>query len=607
MRNRICDLSRRSAGAAIGAALTVGLLFAASAGAAAPNTWSAVGSLASARAFPAAALLPGGEVIVAGGTDGTALSSSEIFDSDSDTWSTGPTMSSPRVGAVAVALPDGDVLVAGGSSTGGPGGVLNTAEVYKPTQNTFTPVSNTMASGRYLAAATLLPDGDVLVVGGQDQNSNALSTADLYDPATNTFLTGAGAPPDMSAARELPMAATLTDGDVLVAGGADSNNAPLDTAEVYDPSSNSWTPVSNTMSTPRLAGGIASLRDGRELLVGGESAGPSNSATTATTDFYSPTTNSFTPGPAMAAPRLLFGIDDLADGRVLVAGGAATNNGTTGFLNSAEVFDPTTDQWSATSSLPQPNAEFATAVLPDGQVLAAGGTPDAVAADATTRTLLYTPAVVPTAPVAVSAAAGSGSALVTFAPPANDGGAPITAYTITASTGQMTTTPDARTFATVSGLTNGTAVTFTVRALNAEGTGPASAASNSVTPTSPAVPAAPDTAPTLRFFGLPTHLTLEQFLKGLHFAVRPNKAASLQIMLRGTVNRAMIADAFDLTLAHKTLGMSAAKRTITLRPSRKLVGNPGRVKVELVVIARDAAGSRSTITRTISVRGSNIR
>jgi len=283
----------------------------------------------------------------------------------------------------------------------------------------------------------------------------------------------------------------------------------------------------------------------------------------------SPSTNSFTPGPAMATPRFLFGIDALHDGRVLVAGGAATSNGTTTILSGVEIFDPATDQWSATAPFPQPLAELATDVRPDGQVLAAGG---------------------------------NGSALVTFAPPTDDGGAPITAYTITASTGQTTTTPDARTFATVSGLTNGTAVTFTVRAVNAEGTGPASAASNSVTPTGPTLATAPDTAPTLRFFGLPTHLALGQFLKELHFAVKPSKPSSLQIMLRGTVNRAAIADAFDLTLAHKTLGISAAKRTIALRPSRNLVGDPSRVKVQLVIVAYDAAGSRSTTTRTITVR-----
>jgi len=309
----------------------------------------------------------------------------------------------------------------------------------------------------------------------------------------------------------------------------------------------------------------------------------------------------------MAAPRFLFGIDALHDGRVLVAGGVATNNGATGFLSAAEIFDPATDQWSETNSLPQPDGEFSTAVLPDGQVLVAGGTADLASGEATSQALLYTPAVAPTAPLSVSATAGNGSALVTFAPPTNDGGDPIIDYTITASTGQTATTPDGRTFATVSGLSNGTAVTFTVRAVNAEGTGPSSAASSAVTPMAPTAATATDVAPTLRFYRLPTHLSLEQFLKGVRFAVRPNKPASLQILLRGTVKQATIADAFNLTLAHKTLGISGARRSITLKPARRLVGNPSRVKVQLVIVASDAAGSVSTTARLILIGGSNIR
>ncbi|MBW6500056.1 MAG: fibronectin type III domain-containing protein [Bacteroidales bacterium] len=99
-----------------------------------------------------------------------------------------------------------------------------------------------------------------------------------------------------------------------------------------------------------------------------------------------------------------------------------------------------------------------------------------------------TPSTVPGAPTGVTATAGNTQATVTFTAPASDGGSPITGYTVTSSLGGITRTGTSTTI-TVTGLTNGTAYTFTVTATNANGTGPASAASNSVTPST--VPGAP--------------------------------------------------------------------------------------------------------------------
>lgn len=89
-------------------------------------------------------------------------------------------------------------------------------------------------------------------------------------------------------------------------------------------------------------------------------------------------------------------------------------------------------------------------------------------------------AVVPGAPGSVTATPGDGYAVVSFSAPASDGGAPITSYIVTASTGQTATGPASPIL--VSGLSNGVAVTFTVTAINSAGTSLASAVSNSVTP-----------------------------------------------------------------------------------------------------------------------------
>jgi len=90
----------------------------------------------------------------------------------------------------------------------------------------------------------------------------------------------------------------------------------------------------------------------------------------------------------------------------------------------------------------------------------------------------------PDAPTIGTATGGNASASVTFSAPANNGGSAITGFTVTSSPSGITGT-GASSPITVSGLSNGTAYTFTVTATNAIGTSPASSASNSVTPANP--------------------------------------------------------------------------------------------------------------------------
>jgi Kelch motif/Galactose oxidase, central domain/Fibronectin type III domain len=584
--------------AVLGAALIATILLAASASAGTPNTWTPAAPPQTGSAFGATVSLHNGDVLLVGGQDGSGntTNSSEVYDPRTDTWASAGLMSTPRFLPVAVTLQSGKVLVAGGTTDNTGSTALDTGEVYDPSTNTWTPVANTMSSprGDYPAIA-LLPNGDVLIAGGADAGGDAVATADIYNPTSNTFAPASS----MSTGRILTAATPLSNGKVLVAGGQDINGAPVDTAEIYDPGTDSWISAANPMSVGRTYPGLAHLPNGEVLVAGGVNSGSSlnsPSTTTATTNIYDPSSNSFTPGPAMMVSRIFFGITPLADGRVLVAGGVTLGGGGGAITGDTEIYDPRTNSWSEAAPLP-PIAAFTLSLLPNGQALQASGATGGPNGSSSTQAELYTPTYPPGAPVAVSATPGNRSAYVTFAPPVNDGGLRVTHYTITASSGQRVSTPDGRTFATLTRLTNGRKLTFTVTATNSLGTGPASAPSNAVTPM------APDQAPRLRIFGLARRLRLTSFIHGVRFSVKPNKTASLQISLLASANVATIARAGSLTLASKHMGQSAKLRRVLLAPPRNLVGHPRLAKVELVIVAIDKAGSRSTTSRWITVTG----
>jgi hypothetical protein len=180
-----------------------------------PSTgkWSPAGKLSVARSNHSATLLQNGHVLVAGGCSAnpctTATADSELYDPGSNSWSTTGSLITHRAFHTATLLANGEVLVVGGTS----GSALNFCELYNPSFGKwFNAPSTTYA--RIQHAATLLQSGKVLVTGGTPSRY-PLSSAELYDPSANTWaLTG-----NMTTGRYAHTATLLTDGTVLVAGG----------------------------------------------------------------------------------------------------------------------------------------------------------------------------------------------------------------------------------------------------------------------------------------------------------------------------------------------------------------------------------------------------
>jgi hypothetical protein len=234
--------------------------------------WSATGKLETGRGGHTATLLPDGKVLIAGGidysADGTPIfASAELYDPDKGTWSATGSMTVSRFKHAAVRLGSGEVLVAGGTSTEPSNDrPLASAEIYNPVAGAWRTVGS-MATGRELVKAILLPDGRVLAVGGSIGHFGkykALASAEIYDPKTERW-TSTGA---LLKARTQFTMTLLGDGRVLVAGGARPYTSALSTAEIYDPTSATWS-AAGSMKTPRWNHRAVLLPNGDVLVVGG--------------------------------------------------------------------------------------------------------------------------------------------------------------------------------------------------------------------------------------------------------------------------------------------------------------------------------------------------
>ncbi|MEA2437428.1 MAG: hypothetical protein QOF65_1984 [Thermoleophilaceae bacterium] len=440
--------------------------------AAAPNAWTAADNLGLSRAGHTATLLDGGRVFVVGGENGTDYhTTAELFDPAAGAWTFSThSMFDARAFHAATMLSSGKVLVAGGYSS--VHGGFSSAELYDPAADDFSLTTNTMSSLRNQQAAVRLPDGRVLEIGGNG-GDGSVKTTDLYDPATNSWSAG----PSMATTRRRETATVLPGGNVLVAGGLSDAGATA-TAELYDPATNTWSSA-GAMGQARFGHTGTLLPGGKVLIAGGFSAA---STPVASAELYDPATNSWSATGNMLAARGGHGAALLQDGLVLVAGGSGPSA-----LASAELYDPAGGNWLAAAPMGTSHADFfTTSPLADGRVLVAGGATSSTGigpTGATPSAELYSPPVAPGAPDTVTADPGDRAITVRWAAPSSTGGLAVSRYTVTAQPGGATTTtgPGARS-AVLGGLNNGTHYTLSVTATTPAGTGPPRSADGTLTP-----------------------------------------------------------------------------------------------------------------------------
>ncbi len=228
--------------------------------------------------------------------------------------------------------------------------------------------TGTMISARDGHTATILTNGKILAVGGTN-NGVALTSAELYNPAAGTWASTGS----MHVGRTLARAVMFSNGNVLVVGGCinDCLSATTNSAELYNPNSGTFT-TTGSMVQARAEFAVTLLANGQVLVAGGCAAYDANgcSSTTNKAEIYNPATGKWTATTALRAARHAMNATLLSSGKVLVAGGATAASDA---LNSTEIYDPTAKTWTLGNKMVQARSDYASIMLGTGKILFIGG------------------------------------------------------------------------------------------------------------------------------------------------------------------------------------------------------------------------------------------
>jgi len=220
-----------------------------------------------------------------------------------------------------------------------------------------------MTVKRAAHTATLLGNGKVLIAGGFVGDGGGLSSAEVFDPTTKTFTSAE----NMTVARAGHTATPLPNGKVLISGGY--NGDYLNSTEVYDPATNRFA-LAGRMVTARSGHVATLLNDGKVLLAGGVGTGWTFSADA---ELFDPQTNTFMATGGMATARESHTATLLKDGKVLITGGHKGRRADITIYTSAEIYNPASGTFTAAGNLIVKRHKHDAVLLADGRVLVVGG------------------------------------------------------------------------------------------------------------------------------------------------------------------------------------------------------------------------------------------
>lgn len=336
-------------------------------------------------------------------------------------WATLPFMMPLNPVHIAL-MHNGKVLIVSGSGND-PNDKILQAGVWNPK----TDVINTflLSYDMFCNGMVILPDGEPFVLGGTIKYDDFLGykKTSLFNPATEKFTSG----PDMSGGRWYPTATVLGNGNVMVLSGLlDTSstlnktvqigdgatwtpagtifaNAPLyprehllpngkvfedgsnRVSQMYDPVTHSFTPSAPTVLNKNREYGTSvllpltpanSFKPTAMIMGGGDGGNPQVITNTTELIDLSVASPHWVNGPTMVAPRIQLNATLLPTGQVLVSGGSTVDENTTTGVLEAQLYHPDTNTFTSAGSMEYPRVYHSnTMLLPDATVLAVGGNP----------------------------------------------------------------------------------------------------------------------------------------------------------------------------------------------------------------------------------------